>query len=138
MTCKECIDYLELYQKGTLPDDTKKRVVEHLLECPDCRATLEVMQSVDRFIGLEKSHAPNTFLTSKVMANIQRMEEKQKGATIGKLRPLFFAASVAATIAFGIFIGSLYQNGAIHPSNGNDLVYIDDASLESIHQLTSE
>lgn len=138
MTCKECIDYLERYQKEILPEDIKTSVVEHLSKCPDCAAALEAMQSVERFIDLEISLTPNIYLASRVMANIQGLEKEQKGAPLGKLRPLFFTASVAATIVFGIFVGSLYQNGTIHPSKSNDLVYIDDASLESIHQLTSE
>ena len=138
MNCKECIDYLEQYRSGLLPEATSMLVGEHLSKCSSCAASLRALAGIERFIALEKEQQPSPFLASKIMARIGNMEASPSASVSTRFRSLVFAASVAATIALGILIGSLYQNGNLRASGSDDMAFIDDASLESVHLLTSE
>lgn len=138
MNCKECIDYLEQYRSGELPEATSMLVGEHLSKCSSCAASLRAVAGIERFVALEKGQQPSPFLASRVMARIGSLETSPSASILTRFRPLVFAASVAATIALGILIGSLYQNGTLKASGSADMAFIDDASLESIHLLTSE
>ena len=138
MNCKECIDYLEQYRSGELPEVTSMLVGEHLSKCSSCAASLRAVAGIERFVALEKGQQPSPFLASRVMARIGSLEASPSALILTRFRPLVFAASVAATIALGILIGSLYQNGTLKASGSADMAFIDDASLESIHLLTSE
>ena len=138
MNCKECIDYLEQYRNVELPEATSMLVGEHLSKCSSCAASLRAVAGIERFVALEKGQQPSPFLASRVMARIGSLEASPSASILTRFRPLVFAASVAAIIALGILIGSLYQNGTLKASGSAEMAFIDDASLESIHLLTSE
>lgn len=138
MNCKECINYLKQYRSGALPEATGMLVGEHLSKCSSCAASLRAVAGIERVVALEKGQQPSPFLASRIMARIGSLEASPSASFLTRFRPLVFAASVAATITLGILIGSLYQNGTLKASGSADMAFIDDASLESIHLLTSE
>lgn len=72
-SCDMCIDLMPLVQDGVASDDSRNAVLEHLQECPDCRAlyegvipkpsnTKELLNKVQRRV--------QTFLTMVMMFGI--------------------------------------------------------------------
>jgi anti-sigma factor RsiW len=41
VTCKQVADFLDEYLRGTMPEEQRARVEEHLAVCPDCRHYLD-------------------------------------------------------------------------------------------------
>ena len=51
MTCKELVELVTEYLEGTLPDDTRRRMEDHLSGCDGCTHYLEQMRQTLRLTG---------------------------------------------------------------------------------------
>ncbi|MEP6894730.1 MAG: zf-HC2 domain-containing protein [Chloroflexota bacterium] len=51
MTCKELVELVTEYIEGTLPDDVRVRVENHLLTCNGCTNYVEQMRQTIRLTG---------------------------------------------------------------------------------------
>jgi anti-sigma factor RsiW len=64
MACRELVEVVTDYLDGTLPDEDRRRLEEHLAECPYCidyieqmRATIEALGTVgEESISVETRH----------------------------------------------------------------------------------
>jgi anti-sigma factor RsiW len=62
MACRELVEVVTDYLEGTLPDEDRRRLEEHLAECPYCAAYIEQMRLTVEALGTigEESIAPGT------------------------------------------------------------------------------
>ena len=51
LTCKELVELITEYLEGTLPEDDRARVDEHLAGCEGCTNYLEQMRQTIRLTG---------------------------------------------------------------------------------------
>ena len=51
MTCKELVELVSDYLEGTLPNDTRERMENHLSGCDGCTHYLEQMRQTIRLTG---------------------------------------------------------------------------------------
>ncbi len=51
MTCKELVELVTEYLEGTLPEDARRRMENHLLGCDGCTNYLEQMRQTIRLMG---------------------------------------------------------------------------------------
>ena len=82
ITCDMCIDLMPLVQDGVASEDSRNAVLQHLQECPDCRALYE-----DEIPSPSRSH--------ELLGKVQR-------------RAQLFSAMV---MMFGIFYGLMLTAG---------------------------
>ncbi len=67
-------------------------------------------QKIDKLIQEERNTAFNPYLSTRVMAAIERGETKQPFAVNRKWQPVLALASVMAAIMLGIAAGNLYSS----------------------------
>lgn len=140
MNCKECHKKVEVFVKGSLPEDELRLVREHLLECRSCNDAFVALAIVEKVVAKEQQLNVNPFLKTRIMANINSLPLTQPNeafqlARNWKLHPVLVAASVIVTIFLGVAAGNL-----IAPINNQDpipeeLTYLNDAILESLPVL---
>lgn len=141
MNCKLCQENLDAYLEGILPSDMKTQLESHIKECEACNQMYRIQVLADRVIGSEKELEPDPFLITRVMAKIGNREisgYRSVDIFTRILRPALMTLSLAAAVFLGIMIGNLslpYNNTRIIPA---ELAMIDDASLESVDNLSNE
>jgi len=141
MNCQLCQENLDAYLEGILPSDMKTQLESHLKECETCNQMYRIQVLADRVVGYEKELEPDPFLITRVMAKIENREISgyRSGDIFTRiLRPVLMTLSLAAAVFLGIMIGNLslpYNNTRIIPA---ELAMIDDASLESVDNLSNE
>ncbi len=52
LTCHEVVELVTDYLEGALPEDTRRRVEEHLEDCDGCTRYLEQMRETIRLTGM--------------------------------------------------------------------------------------
>ncbi len=58
---KECLqEWIGLYYDGELPDERRRQVESHLLECPTCRAELAALEQLSRLLQADPAPAART------------------------------------------------------------------------------
>ena len=62
---KQIIESIPFYAAGTLPEEERERIAQHLAQCADCRAELELWQSVS-----EEIHVSNEALQAPALRPI--------------------------------------------------------------------
>lgn len=136
MNCKSCIQNMETYLEGNLPDGTRIQVEEHLATCEACTVQYRTWTLADRIMNEEKNVLPNPFLSTRIMASIERLDEVQTKRRNPfqqhVLKPVFISVSIAAAAFFGIVSGSLYQTDSPNGTIPVELSYLNDANLESV------
>lgn len=98
----------------------------------------EQMKWVDDIIHSEKEVIPSPYLKTRIMQAIEKDAPFNRSRTMLKrsMQYAAIAASVAVTILAGVKTGSFYSRMSDqHPI---ELVFMDDASLESIEILINE
>ena len=62
MVCRELVEVVTDYLEGTLPDGDRRRLEEHLRECPYCATYIEQMRQTMEALGTlsAESIAPQT------------------------------------------------------------------------------
>lgn len=138
MNCQLCQQYLETYQKGKLPNGIGIQVKEHLLVCNSCAIVYQTENITNKVIDEEKAVPMNPFLVTRIMAGINSIEQKQSTEQYVPvhsrvLKPVLLGISVAAAILLGIFAGSIYQPIQANNTMPQELVYMNDAALESVN-----
>ena len=92
ISCDMCIDLMPLVQDGVASEDSRNAVLQHLQECPDCRALYE-------------GEIPTPSNTKEILGKVKR-------------RAQLFSAMV---MMFGIFYG-LMLHWAIRPPVGRPMI----------------
>jgi len=142
MNCQLCQKELEAYRGGKLRPDTKTQVESHLAGCKECMNIYVLQILSDRVINEEKALLPDPFLSTRILAGIEKPESYGHDAFPGiirVLRPALLTVSLAAAIFFGVIIGNIYKPAAgMEKIIPVEMALIDDASIESIDILLTE
>ncbi|HPY67707.1 MAG TPA: zf-HC2 domain-containing protein [Bacteroidales bacterium] len=139
MNCQLCQEKLDAYLEGTLPSDMKTQVDSHLNGCKTCKHFYNILFLADRVIDSEKKLEPDPFLVTRVMAKIENKETSvSENLFIKILRPVLITSSLAAAILFGVMLGNLSLPENNIRAIPAELAMINDASLESIDNLSQE
>jgi predicted anti-sigma-YlaC factor YlaD len=138
MKCELCKLELEAYREGNLPGGIMKQVEEHLKNCKDCNEINNLEIISNRVIDQEKETQSNPFLAIRVMAEIELLESNHYVPAYKKiLKPAIIMVSLTAAILLGIIAGSIYQPIVSSDEIPVEMVYMDDASLESVELLAN-
>lgn len=141
MNCQLCQKEFDAYRQGKLPHDMMTKVESHLKTCKICAGVYRQQILAERIIKGEKELQPDPFLTTRVMAQIDKLDDEQyKSAPsfIKVLKPVLLSTSMAAAVAFGILIGNLPYSGSEREKIPVELTLIDDAAIESVDVFANE
>ncbi len=141
MNCSSCQKQLESYIKGNLSGDIQKNLKTHLEECEECHKVYTAMVISDKVINQEKELKANPFISTRIMEHINQQEEVNVSRSFGWSRvfqPMLLTASVALALYIGISTGNLYQNTTAQNSIPEELMLMDDASMESLNLIITE
>ena len=143
MNCKSCNIQLEHYLTGKLDEDIRLQVEEHLAICKDCKESLNLMKIVERVISEEKKVGSNPFLSTRVMAAIEEIDQTDKDSVFstifGKLlKPALITVSLAASLFLGIASGSLIRPVDYSEQITEEIAYLNDSYIESLEFFAEE
>lgn len=143
MNCKTCQEIVIRYQKEAIPADTKPLIKAHLDTCETCQKFFAASKVIHEFVANESKVQVNPFLATRVMAQIEALEQKQTGkslvtARVQKLQPFLLAASVIVAVFLGIQAGNLVQTGNTVNQTPEELMYLNDAAMESLSVFMNE
>ncbi len=68
LTCKEVVELISDYIEGTLPEDARRRLEEHLAGCDGCTHYVEQMRETIRVTGKVEERALTLDERSDLMA----------------------------------------------------------------------
>ena len=139
MNCQLCQEELDAYREGKLHDDMRTQVENHLKLCAKCAENLRILSIADSVINHEKVISPDNYITSRIMARIEKSDEAGYGSPshfIRILKPALLMTSMAAAIFVGVLIGNIYKPSVSETSRPVELALIDDVALESVDILS--
>jgi len=142
MKCQLCQKELEAYHEGLLPEGTKAQVELHLSNCKECSEILQMLILADKVMSEEKSVQSNPFLSTRIMAGIEALEQAQASvqgipAYQRLLKPVLISISVAAAIFIGVFAGNIYSPHQTLKAVPVEMAYMNDAALESVSMFSN-
>lgn len=88
---------------------------------------MKTEQYINDFVNREKQTEPNPFLSTRVMAEIEKMEQPEK-RKVGVWQTIAVAASLVAVVLLGINIGNSYVESSLPKTALN----INDSQLENL------
>jgi len=138
MNCDLCKRELDAYREGKLPDGIRVQVETHLQSCHECAEYFKVITLAEKVLDEEKSAQPNPFLSTRIMADIEALENKQKQVHQGILKPVLISISIVIAVFLGITMGQLYKPAKQANAIPTELTYMDDASIESLNVFVTE
>ncbi len=141
MNCSSCQKQLESFIAGNLSGDMQKSLKTHLDECEECHKVYTSMVITDKVINREKELKANPFISTRIIEHINQQEEVSVSRSFGwsrVLQPMLLTASVALALYIGISAGNLYQNTTAQNSIPEELMLMDDASMESLNLIITE
>jgi predicted anti-sigma-YlaC factor YlaD len=141
MNCEFCHKNLEEYLAGSLPQDMRILVEDHLNKCKGCAEIFSLANLAEKVIRKEKQQEPNPFLSTRIMTAIDTA-----GTTVPHSSPVFIRAiksfailvSLAAVIYTGIIVGNLSKSASNSNALPMELVLINDADIEAVSLLSTE
>jgi predicted anti-sigma-YlaC factor YlaD len=141
MNCQLCQKELDAYQEGMLPAGTRSQVEAHLGECKECSESFQLVGLANRVMEDEKSMQSNPFLVTRIMANIDKLEQAsvayQSFPFYHKvLKPVLIGFSVAAAMFFGVVMGNISMPTQTTTKLPIEMTYMNDIALESVDLLS--
>jgi len=137
MNCQLCQKESGAYREGKLPEGIRIQVENHLGDCKECAESYHLLNLSDQVMEEEKRLQPNPFLVTRIMAGIEELEQNREihlhiPVYLKVLKPVLISVSVAAAIFIGVMVGNIYLPA--HPANSLpvEMVYMNDAALESV------
>ncbi len=141
MNCSSCQKQLASYINGNLSGDIQQSLKTHLENCVECHEVYTAMVISDKVINLEKELKVNPFISTRIMEHINQPKDinvNRKFGWSGVLQPMLLTASVALALYIGISAGNLYQNTTAQNTIPEELMLMDDASMESLNLIITE
>ena len=137
MNCHLCQKELDAYYGGCLTEQSRIQVKTHLESCPDCLESYQLLVLANKVMETEKQEQSNPFLVTRIMAGIEEMEAKSSStlqipAYQKIFKPVLISISLAASIFFGVVLGSTYLSTESYQRIPVELSYMNDATLESV------
>ena len=123
MKCAQCLDILDDYFRGLLPEDIQISITKHLAACPDCQAEYGSLKALLELLEKE----PSINVTSDELADFlphvwAKIEKaKPKRRWFGRLVPSMATAAILAMLVFRpAIISHRVQISADNPSQLSD------------------
>ena len=138
MNCLLCQKEIDAYLEGTINSDLKDQIDNHLRGCKECSDFYRIQMLAERVISEEKQVQVNPFLSTRVMAKIEKLETGTITTSPGLLRPAFITISLAAAVFLGVIMGSIPRHRSDRETIPVELALIDDSRLESLDLLSNE
>ena len=141
MNCNECQTKITSYPEEKTSPETLRSIKKHLEFCAECRAFYTASGCVDVFVAHEKQVKVNPFMATRVMAQIEKQKSiKANSVFIRTLKPqpLLVAASIVLALFLGVSAGSFYQPANLAEQVPEELLYLDDAEMESLSYFMNE
>lgn len=143
MNCSVCQENLKDYLTGSLPEDMQIQMLDHLRECGECHVIYSTQLLTEKVIATEASEWSDSFLATRVLAEIEALEKRSHVSpdfSVLKriLQPAIVVTSIAAAIVVGILIGNLYSKTLHSNVVPEELVLLDDNSIESLNLIITE
>lgn len=143
MNCQSCTEKSEAYLGGILSESEKAQIEEHLKKCPSCSEAFRLLDLAGRVIDEEKSLESNPFLKTRIMAAIDRqISERESVQSVSVfqrvIRPVVISLSVAAAAVLGVMAGSTLGPADQGRRVPVELVYINDAAIESVNLFLND
>jgi len=116
---KECEEVRTLLRNlaPNLEEIGDEKAGKHLEECPECRAYLEKMRSLDKMLGLWEAPKPEGNLQARVMAGIAQIEKDRSKGILAPFRSLvqfrFRVPAYAFVLLILLFAFSVAVNVAV-------------------------
>ncbi len=142
MNCQLCQKEMDAYRGGTLPEGIRIQVEAHLESCDACAQMNQLIFLSDKVMDEEKNLQSNPFLVTRIMAGIEDLapgyESYHPVSVFQKvLKSAIVAVSLAAAIFIGVVAGNLYKPATPVNKIPVEMVYLNDAALESVDLLTN-
>ncbi len=140
MNCSTCQNNLVAYLEEKLPEDLRSITTDHLNICNSCSELYNEMKMAYRLIDSEKTIECNPFLVTRVMAAIENQEIAlgKKPVLQRMLQTALIAVSLSIAVLGGIEAGSLYSVSPKKNAIPDEMVFMNDAALESLSNYTTE
>lgn len=140
MNCLTCRKNLVAYLEEKLPEDRRSITTDHLNTCTACSELYSEMKKAYILIEEEKAIECNPFLTTRVMAAIgnQEISLDKKPALQRILQTALIVVSISIAILSGIEAGSLYSKTPKNKAIPDEMVFMNDAALESLNNYSTE
>lgn len=140
MNCSDCQKNIVVYLEEKLPYDKLSTTATHLENCKECSFLYQEMESAYYLIEAEKSVVCNPFITTRVMAAIEKGEIEQNKEPVFKriLQTSLIVVSIAMAVFGGIEAGNLYTVMPKRNAIPEEMAVMNDAKLESLNSFTTE
>jgi hypothetical protein len=141
MNCQLCQKESDAFREGKLTRDMMTQVESHLKTCETCSGIYRMQNLANKVMNQEKELQPDPFVATRIMANIESLENSDyRPATVFErvFKPVLVTASMAAAILLGIILGNLSRPATNRETIPVELALIDDANLESVNILSNE
>ena len=141
MNCTDYQDKFDRYVEGRLTDNLRQEIDDHIENCFECRELLALTELSELVFREEKKIESNPFLSSKIMAQLedkQRARSESEILSIRVLRPILVAASIILAVILGISVGNMSSSVYLSHQLPDELIYINDAEIESLSLFITE
>jgi predicted anti-sigma-YlaC factor YlaD len=140
MNCFTCQKNIVACLEKNLSREESGNIATHLENCRECSAIYDEMKFTFSLIDAEKTIEANPFLVTRVMAAIDNRTISSSAKTVYKriLQTSLIAASIAIATLVGIEAGNLYTTRPKRISVPEEMVYMNDAAMESLNNYTNE
>jgi hypothetical protein len=141
MDCQICHKELDEYTGGKPEDNMYDQVKAHPEICEECDQINRLRILADRVINFEKEIRPDNYLSSRIMALLEKEEERSYDGTSGflkLLKPALITTSLAAAIFAGVMMGNIYKPSSGQLSRPVEFALIDDDAIESVYVLSNQ
>lgn len=140
MNCSTCQNNLIAYLEEKLPIGMQSDIADHLESCTKCLDLFTEMKITYGIIDAEKAIECNPFLATRVMAAIESKEITLNREPAFKriLQTALIAASITIAVLGGMEAGTLYSTVPANKVIPDEMVYMNDAALESLNIFTTE
>ena len=137
MNCNYYQDEFEKYLDGSLPESDRQYLEIHLKSCHKCSEQFRITKLSEMVFSEEKSFESNPFLSTRVMAQLEANKTYKAKSfaeilTRNVLRPVLISAVIAIAVILGISIGNLSITEYISQQVPDEILYMDDAVIESL------
>lgn len=117
MKCRRCSNDLTAYLEGSLGDEARARVEQHLAGCGECRRFADILRESYSLAAEEYRVEPAPFFYTRVKARLERgAETTSPSAWRAVWQPAFFSLLLLLGIYSGIRMG-----GALNSDRGENL-----------------
>lgn len=124
---------LIFYLEGELSASREQEIKEHLANCAECNAFVEVLKTSFSIIEKEKKPKLNPFFYQAIKAKIDNRKSDEKSFSLQRiLQPVLFTTLLIVGIGFGLMMGAKITGSEPNTSSANEMYYFNELESEPI------